>query len=91
MPIDNLRPIVASHVAPKPQPTAKPTIAGQLRITRSRALATSAGLRPSITSPTSIMKRVMLVVMTGVDGAPFSEAAGDIGKLALQHFGRRTK
>src|SRR5216683_2276092 len=67
------RPIAASHIAPAPQPIAKPTIAGQVRIARSRALATSAGLRASITSPTSIMKRVMLVVMTAVDGAPFSD------------------
>jgi hypothetical protein len=37
----DLRPIAASHVAPGPQPTAKPTIAGHVRMARSHAFATT--------------------------------------------------
>jgi hypothetical protein len=67
------RPAATKHAAPRPAPAVKPTIAGQVRCARRRAPATSAGLFPSSTSPTSIMKRVMLVVITAVGGAPFSE------------------
>src|SRR4051794_2902469 len=68
--VRDIRPAAVSHAAPRPHPVAKPTIAGQVSLARSRALATSDRLRPTITSPISIMKRVMLVVMTAVDGTP---------------------
>src|SRR3989442_7434358 len=67
------RPTAASHAAPRPQPTVKPTIAGQVCFARLRALATSSGSRPSSISPRSIVKRVTLLVITAVDGAPFNE------------------
>src|SRR6266478_6406153 len=77
------RPTVASHAAPRPQPTAKPTIGGQVFFARMRALATLSGSLASITSPTSIMKRVTLVVITAVDGAPVSEICGSVFCTAI--------
>jgi hypothetical protein len=67
------RPSGASHAAPSEQPTAKPMIAREVRLARPRALAALSISLPSSTSPMSIVKRVTLVVITAVDGAPLSE------------------
>jgi len=48
-------------------------IAGQVVLARSRALTVLLALPPSSTCPTSMVKRVMFVVITAVAGAPRNE------------------
>jgi hypothetical protein len=67
------RPITASHDAPRAQPKRNPAIAGQVRLARWRALAIRLGFCPRIISPISVVRSVIFVVSTAVDGAPTSE------------------
>src|SRR5690348_10969686 len=52
--------------APRAAPTTKPIIAGQVCDARRRPATRALGSLPSSTSPASIVKRVMLVVITAV-------------------------
>jgi hypothetical protein len=63
-------PSAASHAAPRPQPTVKPTITGRVRAARLRALATSAGSPPSSPVLLSQLAHCYALVKTSTRGPP---------------------